>query len=534
MRSLLEEISRDRLARTTLLVAALAVALLVRAAFLGTYPLTDSTEARYGEIARVMLETGNWLTPQETPGTAFWGKPPLSAWLSAAAMAALGVNEFAARLPSLAFAVVTGWLAFAWARAASGRIAAGDRAAARERGLIAAAVLATSPLYFVSAGAVMTDPALACATAFILVAFHRRVVLADPGARGAVWTWGPFVAAGLGMLAKGPVIAVYAGLPIAAWVLLTRRAAPTWQAAPWGRGAALFSAIWLPWYVAAELRTPGFLGYFLLGEHVLRYVEPGWRGDLYGRAHPGPPGAIWLHLMMALGAWALALPAVAASLRSPRAGRGDTGAGAERDRGADGRLFLVLCALVPLAFLTFARNLIWTYALPVLPSLAVLIAGVIEPRLAAARRWRLAVTALVPLSVAALGIAFIAWLPDEAAARSTRALVAAWRQEAVAEPGPLAYWGLRLPHSLRFYSAGRVVRLSPGAPPPSLGPMFVLVDGAHLPDLTAWVDRTLPDHVVEPIASNGRIRLVEVERARPAPVPGDGRTEPATARGPAN
>jgi 4-amino-4-deoxy-L-arabinose transferase-like glycosyltransferase len=89
----------DRLARW--LLAALALVLAVRLATLGTYPLADTSEARYGEIARVMRETGNWVTPQETPGAPFWAKPPLYAWLSATSISVLRVNEFALRLPSL-------------------------------------------------------------------------------------------------------------------------------------------------------------------------------------------------------------------------------------------------------------------------------------------------------------------------------------------------------------------------------------------------------------------------------------------------
>ena len=56
-----------------------------RLATLGAYPLLDPTESRYAEIARKMLETGAWLMPQVDYGVPFWGKPPLSTWLSAAA-----------------------------------------------------------------------------------------------------------------------------------------------------------------------------------------------------------------------------------------------------------------------------------------------------------------------------------------------------------------------------------------------------------------------------------------------------------------
>ena len=503
-----DELASDRHARTMLLVATLAAALLLRAASLGTYPLTDTTEARYGDIARVMLETGNWLSPQEAPGAVFWAKPPLAAWLSAASMAALGVNEFAARLPSLGFALATCWLVFVWARSGitGGPPAPTDRAAARERGLIAAAVLATSVLFYISAGAVMTDPGLACFTTWILVAFHRSVVLAPNGGHPA-WRWGVFVAAGLAMLAKGPVVIVYAGLPIVAWALLTRRVGDTWRALPWGRGALLFLAIWLPWYIVAEVRTPGFLRYFLLGEHVLRFVEPGWRGDLYGRAHSGARGSIWLHLLAALGPWALALPALLPRRRPPASSPPTCST-------TDGRVFLWLAALGPLTFFTFSRNLIWTYALPVLVPIAVLLAAAIEPRLDASRRWRVAFVAILPLPLAAFAVGSIAWLPGEAAKWSTRGLVAAWREETAIEPGPLVYWGPRTPHSLSFYSAGRASRLYHDAPEaPPADPIFVLVDDARMRELERWIDRHLPGRVVETVAANGPLRLMEVSGA---------------------
>src|SRR5438045_8153025 len=93
----------------------------VRLVTLGAYPLMDSTESRYGEIARKMLETGHWLMPQFDYGVPFWGKPPLAMWLSAAAMSVFGVNEFAPRLPSLLAMVACGALVYALAVLRGGR-----------------------------------------------------------------------------------------------------------------------------------------------------------------------------------------------------------------------------------------------------------------------------------------------------------------------------------------------------------------------------------------------------------------------------
>jgi 4-amino-4-deoxy-L-arabinose transferase-like glycosyltransferase len=52
------------------------VALLgLRGVAMFTLPLMDTTEARYAEIARIMVESGDWITPQFSLGVPFWGKP---------------------------------------------------------------------------------------------------------------------------------------------------------------------------------------------------------------------------------------------------------------------------------------------------------------------------------------------------------------------------------------------------------------------------------------------------------------------------
>ena len=61
----------------------LGIVVALRLLTLGLYPLTDPTEARYAEMARKMLDTGNWLTPMFDVGVPFWGKPPLAFWMSA-------------------------------------------------------------------------------------------------------------------------------------------------------------------------------------------------------------------------------------------------------------------------------------------------------------------------------------------------------------------------------------------------------------------------------------------------------------------
>jgi 4-amino-4-deoxy-L-arabinose transferase-like glycosyltransferase len=487
------------------LLALLAVALSVRLATLGAYPLMDTSEARYGEIARVMRETGNWVTPQETPGTPFWAKPPLYAWLSVASTYAFGMNEFALRLPSLlcGFGVLV--LCGVWAAALARRPSEVERGGEGPAALLSCLILVTTG-FFIAYGAVMTDPALGFCTAWMMVAFQRAVI---DGSGRAVWRYGFFVAAGLAMLAKGPVAFLYVALPIAIWASWRGRWGLVGRGLPWAGGSVVAAAIGLPWYLWAEQRTPGFLNYFLVGEHVMRFLQPGWSGDRYGNAHHEPIGTIWAYLAAALGLWSIAALALVPPVRSWPARAGAFG----RD---DGRLFALLAALAPLVVFTFARNLIWTYVLPALPPLAVLLGLPLAQRSAQPGAWRGGVLALAIASVAVVCVGAVWWAPQRTNASSFAGPVAAWHRHATARPGALLYWGARTPASLRFYSRGaaeaapdlvaRLARLEPGSH------LYVAVVPEQLPALRELASEQPHRIDVAVVAQVRHAAIVEVTR----------------------
>ena len=66
---------------------------------LGSISLIDETEPLFAEAARQMKLTGDWITPYFNGETRF-DKPPLIYWLIALFYSAIGVNEWAVRLPS--------------------------------------------------------------------------------------------------------------------------------------------------------------------------------------------------------------------------------------------------------------------------------------------------------------------------------------------------------------------------------------------------------------------------------------------------
>ena len=314
----------------------IAAVALMRFVSLGLYPLIDTTEARYAEMARKMVELGDWVTPWYDYGVPFLAKPPLSTWITAASFELFGVNEFAARLPHFLGALLIGWLIWDWVRGRSDREA-----------LISAGLLTGSSAFFVISGAVTTDISLAVGTTLAMRGFWLGLHGSEPQRRREKWLL--FIGLSIGLLAKGPIAFVLAGLPIVVWSVITRDIGRAWRQLPWLSGSLIVVALALPWYVLAELRTPGFLEYFIIGEHWQRFTVAGWAGDRYGKAHAFPLGSIWLFAIGACLPWSLLLPMLAIGRAKACS---DPQAGTERAR----RLYLMLWGLTPCLFFTASGN----------------------------------------------------------------------------------------------------------------------------------------------------------------------------------
>ena len=351
--------------KTRTLWLLMGLVLIARLATLGAYPLTDTTEARYAEMARKMIGSGNWLTPMFDVGVPFWGKPPLSFWLSAVPMALGGVSEFTARLGPLIAGLLV--MALLWAWPQNNRFGESKTIASNRLALCGSIIFLSAPLGFIASGAVMTDMAMAAGTTLSMVAFWRAWIA--PSER--LWGWLFFVGQAIGLLAKGPVAAVLTGLALTLFVLtglrrdgLKRTALHAWDCVPWLGGLVLTAVLVLPWYVLAEQATPGFLEYFIVGEHWSRFTQSGWKGDLYGVAHAQPKGRIWLFALLCTLPWALV--ALVWKIRKP-AGL-PVVSEAERD-------YLLAWMLCSALFFTLSGNILPAYVLPGLPAFALLVAG---------------------------------------------------------------------------------------------------------------------------------------------------------------
>lgn len=323
------------------------------------YPLMDTTEARYAEIARLMFETQDWITPQFDYGIPFWGKPPLATWLSAISFTIFGVSEFSARLPSILLMMSMLGLVYLL----------GKKQQHAELGLASAIILASSSLFFISGGAVLMDTALAMGVTLSMVSFWLATSDEKKPFFGNVFGYTFFVGLAIGLLSKGPLTLVLVGFPVVLWTISQGNFRLVYKRMPWIYGSLLMIIITVPWYLLAELKTPGFLDYFLIGEHWKRFTISGWQGDLYGNAHVEPRGMIWWYTIVAFLPWSLLLPIFL--------WHSGTKTIKIITQISEWHLFLFLWAITPLLLFTFSGNILWTYTLPSMVPISILFAGML-------------------------------------------------------------------------------------------------------------------------------------------------------------
>ena len=398
----------SRIASRPFFVLLILILLIIalRIFLMDTLPLTDTTEARYGELARVTATGNYWLMPHMSPTQPFFAKPPLFLWFAASGWLTFGHNELALRLPSL-FLVLMSCFALLYG-ATSYKLS-------HRQWLFASFVIMTAPIGFISAGAVMTEAAQLAVVTWAMV-FLWRIIQAQPTDNKVKSSlkfdqYGFWFVLGLGALTKGLATWVLIGLPVILfWLLTPKEIVVTHIKKIWfWPGIIVFLIVVLGWYVPAEIYYPGFLKYFIVGEHFQRFLEPGWKGDMYGTAHREAIGMIWAYWVISITVW---LPIFIYNLKKDRPLL-------NKSLDAD-KKWLWAWVLAPLLFFTFSRNIIWTYTLTALPAFAILVAttwSTLGPR------FKQFMQMMIACWLVLMVIGALIWLPQMAEERSARKLV---------------------------------------------------------------------------------------------------------------
>ncbi|HXZ85647.1 MAG TPA: glycosyltransferase family 39 protein, partial [Myxococcota bacterium] len=344
---------------------------------LGAIGLVDYDEAAYGEVARAMLRSGDWLVPRLC-GAEFFEKPPLLYWTAAAGMALLGVGPAGVRLGTTLAGLAAPLVLFGFARRPLG-----ERAA-----FASALVLASSLEFAVLARIAFTDMLLSLWLVLCVGALHRAF---EDQQRGTRWFALACLASALAVLTKGAIGVLLPAAAGLAELALRRRLRdalrPSWLAL----GLAIVIGIGCSWYLALGLTRPdgfAFMRALFLEHHVGRFSQP----------MQGHGGSVLYYLpVLALGLfpWSPLVPLALARLRLRD--------GDERARFL--RLFALFSAIT-FAFFSAAATKLANYVAPALPGLALALGALATepgPGSARALAWsRAAVVGFALLGAAAL------------------------------------------------------------------------------------------------------------------------------------
>ncbi len=365
-------------ARAALLGALFAA--LVTLPGLGIGTLWDNSETAYGEVAREILLTHDWVV-MHLNAQPWFVQPPLYFWIAALFAKLLGASALALRLPSaLATIAMGGAVGYATARIAGGRA-----------GMIAAIVLSTSLMQAIVGRLAIMDALLDFAIAAAVLWWYRAFEPSgSPRRRDTAFVCGALALA-IGTLAKGPVAPVITALVVGVWLLWERRAGRV--AGPRRRAVAVavlaYVVVTLPWFVALA----GRVGPAAIVELIGHYTFGRYTGVIENQTGP-----IWYYIpVVILGffPWVAFVPvAFSAALREARA-----------PDGAFARLAIVW-TVVPFVFFTFANTKLPNYIAMILPALAILVALWFERvRNGADRRAAVISAATIPVFVGLVAFA---------------------------------------------------------------------------------------------------------------------------------
>jgi 4-amino-4-deoxy-L-arabinose transferase-like glycosyltransferase len=370
------------------LLVAIAVPAILFLIGLDAFPLRDTNEGLYAEVAREMLATGHYLVPQLN-GVPYIEKPPLLYWLASAAMAVWGPEPGAVRLASALpmLALCLGMFLFCRRHLSA---AVGCYASVALASMVPVALLAHLVLF----DALLT----ALLGGWMLCFLHAYLQTSARG--GAVARRAAAVLLGLAVLEKGAVAPVLA-FGVLALFLLLNRDRRGWRQLRDPVALALFLAVVLPWHVLAAFRQDGFAWFYVVNEHVLRFLGRRQPDDY----HRGP---VWFYLPRLLG---LLLPWTPFLILLAR--RQPWGDHARRTTVR----FCQAAVLFPLLFFSLSQAKADYYLVVCTPALALWLALVLEqalahpPGLRLACCWGGAVTTCVVLLAALPGAGSRVWTP---------------------------------------------------------------------------------------------------------------------------
>lgn len=340
----------------------------------------DDVDAVQAQIARNMLDSGDWVTAR-LDNIAYLEKAPLKYWMIAVSYMVFGVTDWAARVPVVLSAIALCWLVFrmgAWAFS--------DRA-----GLYAGLALATCMGIWLFTRILIPDVVLTATIALAMWSFLRT--LSEPERK---WPYLFWFSLGLGFLLKGLIAMVFPVGAALVYLGLTRQ----WRLVGRMRlvtGPLITLALAAPWVVLATLRNPpyfdftmhsakgeyhGFFWFFFFNEHLFRFLNMRYPRDY----NTVPRPLFWLFHLLWFFPWSAYLVGAFRQKFSPV------------DRAGQMRLVCAAWIGFILVFFTFSTTQEY-YSMPAYPAFALLLGSALAE---GTSKWGTRVLAVLNGLVAAL------------------------------------------------------------------------------------------------------------------------------------
>jgi 4-amino-4-deoxy-L-arabinose transferase-like glycosyltransferase len=237
------------------------IAAIIWFALLGHRDLIEPDEARYSEIPREMVASGDWITPRLNDFK-YFEKPAFQYWMTAISFELFGESNASARLWTALIGFVCGL--FIWYL--------GTQLFNPDAGFYGF-IITLSSLLFVGMGHYLT---LDMTVSVFMVLGIGSLAIAQVRRSNPTqlrnWMLAGWAALALAVLAKGLIGIVLPGGAVVVYSLWQRDWA-LWKNLHLFKGLLLFLLLTAPWFVAVSLANEEFAEFFFIHEHFDRYTS---------------------------------------------------------------------------------------------------------------------------------------------------------------------------------------------------------------------------------------------------------------------
>jgi len=304
---------------------------------LNGWGVTETSEARYAEIAYEMYQSGDYLHPRLLE-IQHYHKPPVTYWITALSYHIFGSNAFGARFFLQIMILIQMWLVFRLSV-----MFTRDKTIA----ITATLIYISFPAVLISARALTTDAFLNTFVLLSVFFWAKRRITGN-----TLWLYLTYLSLGLGFMTKGPVVFIIPAVTLP----LINHLFPLKHKKQFihhitGMMVFLFSGV--SWYLFLVWENPAFLDYFVIDHTINRFAT--------NQFHRGEPFWFYLAFVPALSfPWLiLAIWHSSKKLKSP----------------FTYKRVLWLWIALPLFFFSLSTSKLILYVLPVFPAIAIIAAS---------------------------------------------------------------------------------------------------------------------------------------------------------------